>query len=170
VENDWLDGQFNICNYHTIHESHVDDIMHYDLDTAVNFNTAFPSPWWITFEFNSVMHEIGGIIIASCRSESSPRLGQILISQDMLKWRVVGTIFCDCPWGTGTVGNRVIGNPAGQPVKEFGIHPPICAKYIRIRVLETYDDCGPWLHYIRFTKNKLHSGLAVRMDLQESGE
>lgn len=170
-ENTWLDDKFNICNHHTLSDSHVDDIMKYDLDSAVNFNTAFSSPWWITFEFKSLICEVGGIVIASCRSESSPRLTQIMTSLDNQKWKIVGSIFCDSPWGTGAVGTTAIGNPSGNAVKEFGINPPICAKYIRIRVLETYDDCGPWLHYIRFTKNLLQSNLNVKLEPQrDTGE
>ena len=166
----WLDGRFTINSHHTLFDSTIENIFENDFETTVNFNTAFGSPWWITFQFDGLLTEIGGVEIASCRSESSPRIIQIMASQDMLKWKLVGTIVCDEPWGTGAVGKVAVGDPAGEAIKAWGFDPPICAKYLRIRVLQTFNDCGPSLHYIRLSKDPLPPRFDIRIALDDIGK
>ena len=92
-----------------------------------------------------------------------------MTSQDMLNWTVIGMIICDEPWGTGCIGPKTIGKPGSGAIRRWGIEPPICAKYVRVRVLQTFNDSGPELHYIRFSKSSLTLRLDFVRDISDVG-
>ena len=131
----------------TVHSNHamhsngpIQHILECHTSNFANFdggrNEGLGGPWWVIFDAGKPQ-AVGGGEMAAFVAEESPKVVELLASDDLACWDLIATLNSAAPWGTD----------AGP--KQWPVDKPHVARYWKINVTDTHNGVAPTIHYCK---------------------
>ena len=128
--------ELTVNSNHAMHSNGpIRHILECHTSNFANFD-AGGRPWWVVFDAGKPQG-VGGLEMAAYVTEESPKVVELLASDDLASWILVATLSTPAPWGTG----------AGP--RQWPVDTPRVARYWKINVTATHNGVAPTIHYCK---------------------